>query len=74
MDSWHSSRLSPAAGRETCEAAQRICRATQVFAGVSTRHLGLQPGWFSERVMAKRFNASTSPPPPNSVHLRLLHR
>jgi len=53
MDSGHSSRLSPAAGRETCEAAQRICRATQVFAGVSTRHLGLQPGWFSERVMAK---------------------
>jgi len=53
MDSWHSSRLPPAAGRETREAGQRLFRASQALAGASARRLGLQPGWFSERVMAK---------------------
>ncbi len=53
MNSWPSSRLPPAAGRETREAGRRLCRATEVFAGAFGRRLGLQPGWFSERVMAK---------------------
>ena len=53
MDSWHSSRLAPAVGSETREAGQRLCRAIQVFAGAAARRLGLQPGWFSEQVMAK---------------------
>ncbi len=53
MDSWHSSRLPPAAGSESREAGRRLCRATQDFAGAFARRLGLQPGWFSKRVMAK---------------------